>query len=394
MFIDIFILAFKNLLKNKLRSSLSILWVVIWVFTIVLVLSIGKWVENMINEQLKFLNITSIFVEPSDTVTAKSKLDGEDIYDVLNKSKNISGASIMALGKWNVIWNNKKEVFNVIGTSESFLDLMSFDLLYWEYFTRKDVDFNSKIAVVWDSIIEKNFNGNYNVIWQNIFLKNSKFKIIGIIGNTPSMYGFSFDDAVYIPFTTSEKFVLGKTSIMALIFLAKDIDTVSEAWRDIKRLLREKHKLWENDVDDFNIYESKGMIQAVNVITKALSFLIIWVAWIILIVSWIGIMNVMFAGVAEKTKDIWISRAIGAKKKDILLQFLLESIILTLFWGLIWVFLAESLIMTVNIFSDVQLIRSNGWDIFALSFALVIWVFFGIYPAKKATKLDVVESLK
>jgi putative ABC transport system permease protein len=181
---------------------------------------------------------------------------------------------------------------------------------------------------------------------------------------------------------------------MALIFLAKDIDTVSEAWRDIKRLLREKHKLWENDVDDFNIYESKGMIQAVNVITKALSFLIIWVAWIILIVSWIGIMNVMFAGVAEKTKDIWISRAIGAKKKDILLQFLLESIILTLFWGLIWVFLAESLIMTVNIFSDVQLIRSNGWDIFALSFALVIWVFFGIYPAKKATKLDVVESLK
>ena len=394
MFTDIFILAFKNLLNNKLRSFLSILWVVIWVFTIVFVLSIWKWVENMINEQLKFLNVTSIFVQQSDTLTAKSKLDWEDIYDILNKSKNVKWATLMTLWKWNIVWNNKTEVFNILWTSESFLELTSFELLYWNFFTKKQISMNSKVVVIWDWVVKKNFNWNYNIIWKSIYLRNSKFKIIWIIWNSPSMYGFDFDEAVYIPFTTSKKFVLWKTSMMALIFLATDITKVTDAVIDIKKILRESHKLKENEVDDFNVYESKWMIQAVNMITKALSFLIIWVAWIILIVSWIGIMNVMFAWIAEKTKDIWISRAIWARKKDILLQFLLESVMLTIFWWLIWIFLAESLIMVINAFSEVKLIRSNFWDLFAICFAFIIWVFFGIYPAKKATKLDVVESLK
>ncbi len=161
MFLDTVILALKSLLNNKLRSSLSILWVIIWVFTIVLVISISRWVENIINEQLKFLNVTSIFVEPADTVISKSKLDWSDVYAVLENSDNISWATTMALWKWNINANNKSESFNVIWTTETFVDVMSFELGYWEYFTKKDIIQNAKIAVVWENIVKEIFNWNY-----------------------------------------------------------------------------------------------------------------------------------------------------------------------------------------------------------------------------------------
>ena len=394
MFLDILILSIKSVLHNKLRSSLSILWIVIWVFTIVLVNSISRWVENVITEQLKFLSVTSIFVEISDTVTSKSKLDWGDTYDVLNKSENIIWATTMELWKWNIIWNNKTEVFNIIWTTETFSSVMSLDIGMWAYFNSIDVLQNKKVVVIWDQIIEKIFRWNKNVIWKNIYVWSSKFTIVWVIENAPNIPGFDLNAAVYIPYTTSEKFVLWKTSMMALVFLAKDIDNVNNAVDDIRNILREKHKLRAWEVDDFNVYEQKTMIQAVSIMLKSISFLIIWVAWIILIVSWIWIMNVMFAWVAERTKDIWISRAIWARRKDILTQFLIESVVLTFVWWLIWVLLWEWLMILINQFSEFKLIRSNSWNLFALGFAFSIGVFFWIYPAKKATKLDIVESLK
>ncbi len=394
MFLDIFILALKNLLHNKLRSFLSILGVIIGVFTIVLVSSISKWVENIINEQLKFLNVTSIFVEPSDTVISKSKLDELDAYDVLEKSKYIASATSMTIWRWNITANNQTENFSIIWTSETFSEVMSFDVAYWKYFTKKDVTQNAKVVVVWESIVNEIFRWNYEIIWKDVYVWSSKFKIVGILKNTPSISGFSFDDAVYIPFSTSKKFVIWDTGMMALAFLANDIDSVSAAVEEIKVVLRDKHKIREWDVDDFNVYEQKTMLQAVDLIITAISFLLIWVAWIILVVSGIGIMNVMFAWVAERTKDIGISRAIWARKKDVLLQFLIESVILTLLWALIWVLLWEWLIALVNHYSEIKLVRSNFGDFFAAGFAFFVWVFFWLYPAKKATNLDVVESLK
>ncbi|MFK7780248.1 MAG: ABC transporter permease [Candidatus Gracilibacteria bacterium] len=395
MFLETVVLAFKSLLNNKLRSTLSILGVIIGVFTIVLVISISRGVENIIDEQLKFLSVTSIFVEISDTITAKSKLDSSDTYDVLRKSKNVMGATTMELGKGNIIGNNTTEVFNIIGTTETFDKVMSFEIGLGNYFDNKDVVQNKKVVVIGDGVVSKVFRGNMNVIGKYIYVGSTKFKIVGVIKNAPAIPGFNLNDAVYIPYTTSKKFVLGETSMMALVFLAKDIDSVTEAVEDIRRILREKHKLRNNEVDDFNIYEQKTMIQAIDIMLKAISFLIIGVAGIILVVSGIGIMNVMFAGVAEKIKDIGIMRAIGARKIDIMRQFLIESIILTFVGGIVGVVLGELFIVLVNVYSpDVKLVNSLFGNIFALGFALTIGIFFGLYPAKKATKLDVVESLK
>ena len=394
MFLDILVLSLKNLLHNKLRSSLSVLGVVIWVFTIVLVTSISRWVETVIDEQLKFLSVTSIFVELSDTITSKSKLDSSDTYDVLRKSENIIWATTMELGKWNITWNNTTEVFNIIWTTETFDKVMSFEVGLWSYFENKDIVQNKKVVVIWGNIVDKIFRWNTNVIWKYIYVWNTKFKIVWVIENAPAIPWFDLNDAVYIPYTTSKKFVLWETSMMALVFLANDIDSVPAAIDDIRRILREEHKLREGDVDDFNIYEQKTMIQAIDIMIAAISFLIIWVAWIILVVSWIGIMNVMFAWVAERTKDIGISRAIWARKKDIMTQFLIESIVLTLIGGFVWVLLWEGIIALINVYSDVQLIRSNFGLVFAVWFAFSVGVIFWLYPAKKATNLNVVESLK
>ena len=301
----------------------------------------------------------------------------------------------MELGKWKISWNNTDDVFNIIWTTESFSEVMSFEIWQWNYFDKKDVTQNKKVVVIWNWVIEKIFRWNTNVIWKYIYIWSTKFKIVWVIKNAPNIPGFDLNEAIYIPYSTSQKFVMWDTSMMALVFMAKDIDSVPGAIEDIRSILREKHKLRSDEVDDFNIYEQKTMIQAIDIMMAAISFLIIWVAWIILVVSWIWIMNVMFAWVAEKIKDIWISRAIWARKKDILKQFLIESMILTFLWWIIWIILWELIIFLINYYSsDIKLISSITWDLFALWFALTIWIFFWLYPARKATKLDVVQSLK
>ena len=394
MFFDILTISIKSVLHNKLRSTLSILWIIIGVCTIVLVNSISGGVEKVVAEQLKFLSVTSIIVEVSDTVTSKSKLDASDTYHVLKESKNVVWATAIELWRWNISWNNKTETFNIIWTTETFNKVMNLDIEFWRYFSISEVSQSKKEVVIWNKIIEKIFRWNKNVIWKSIYVWSTKFNIIWVIKNAPVMPNMDLNATVFIPFTTSQKFVLWETSMKALVFLAKDIDTVSIAVEDIKKILREKHQIRDKEVDDFNIFEQKTIIQAISLILKSISFLLIWIAVIILIVSWIWIMNVMFAWVAERTKDIWISRAIWARKKDILIQFLIESIILTVIWWIIWVLLWEWIILLINNFSEFKMIRNNFWDLFAVSFAFFIWVFFWIYPAKKATKLDIVESLK
>lgn len=395
MLIDTIILALKSLLNNKLRSTLSVLWVIIGVSTIVLVISISKWVEQVIEEQLKFLSVTSIFVEVSDTITAKSKLSSDDTYEVVRRSDNIMGATSMELWKWNITANNETEVFNIIWTTESFPSVMSLDIWQWKYFEKKDVDQNKKVVVIGDGIIDKIFRGNTNVLGKYIYVWSTKLKIVWVVKNAPAIPGFDFNHAVYIPYSTSQKFVMWETSMMALAFLANDIPSLHDAVDDIREILRDIHKLRDNEVDDFNVYEQGTMIQALDIMMKAISFLIIWVAGIILVVSWIWIMNVMFAWVAEKIKDIGIMRAIWARKKDIMRQFLIESIVLTFFGWMIWILVWEWIIALVNMYSEsMKLIGSLWANLFAMWFAITIGIFFGIYPAKKATKLDVVESLK
>lgn len=387
---DITVFSVKNLKLNKVRSFLSVLWIIIWVFTIILVNAIWNWVDYLIKEQLKFLNVNSIIVEPT---SLSSRLKWEDLEKLLERSKYIWDGTPMIYGKWNIRFENETKDFNILWGNENFLKILNFNMKLWEFISKEDIRSKLKVAVIWKWVIENLFKWNEDVIWKSISVNKKKFKIIWIIDDIPSVWWFSFNDSIILPYSTADEVVLWDNWFMILFLQVKDIENVTAAVEEVKKLFRNFHNLKKDDSDDFNVYEQKTMISAVQLITKAISFLLIWVATIILIVSWIWIMNIMFASVAERKKEIWISRAVWATQNDIIYQFLIEWITLTIVWWIIWIIFWEWTIYIINKFSEIKLISTLFGDLFALGFAIFIWVIFWIFPAKKAAKLDPVVAL-
>lgn len=388
---DIAFFAVKNIKLNKLRSFLSILWIIIGVFTIILVISIWNWVDYLIKEQLKFLNVNSLIVEPN---SLKSKLKWEYLDKLLVDSKYITSWTQMMYGKSIVNYENEAKDFNVIWSNEKFLEMLNFSMKSWVFISKEDVASKAKVVVIWLWVIKQVLNWNEDIIGENISINKKKFKVIWIVDDLPSMWGFAFNDSVILPYTTAQDVVLGDAWFMILFLQITDLDNVTLAVEEVRNLIRSYNNLKKGDSDDFNVYEQKSMIQAVQMITSAISFLLIWVATIILIVSWIGIMNIMYASVAERKKEIGISRAIWATGKNIVFQFLIEAISLTIIGWIIWVILWESIIYLINQFSDIKLIRSTIWDIFASLFWIIIWIIFWIFPARRASELEIVSALE
>ncbi len=388
---DIVLFWIKNIKLNKTRSSLSILWIIIWVFTIILVNAIWNWVDYLIKEQLKFLNVNSVIVEPS---SLKSKLKWEYLDRILQDSKYITSWSQMMYGKSIISYENEAKDFNVLWSNEKFLDLLNFSMKTWVFISKEDVSSKAKVAVIWKWVIDKILFWDENVLGKSISIDRKKFKIIWVVDDLPSIWWFSFNDSVILPYTTAEESILWDSWMMILFLQVSDLETVSLAVEDVRKLIRSYNNLKRWDSDDFNVYEQKSMIQAVQMITSAISFLLIWVATIILIVSGIWIMNIMFASVAERKKEIGISRAIWATKKDIITQFLVESISLTVIWWIIGVLLWEGIIYLINQFSEIKLVWSLFWDLFAFMFWIIIWIIFWISPAKRASELEIVSALE
>lgn len=335
MNLSILLLAFKSLRSNKLRSALSVLGIIIGTFTIVFVNAISGGVDSFIKNQLSFLNATSIFVEPSSTSFASSRLKEEDLEKVLLKTKHVTVGSVLSMGRANVSAEGETEAYMLIGTTETFLEVMSFSIETGRYFNRKETVAADKVVVVGKDIAKKFFDRE-DVIGESITISKKKFRIVGVLGDAPSISGMSFNEVVYMPYTAAKRFVVGSAgNTHALAFIARDTESVSLAAEEIRTILRDLHDIREGEVDDFNVFEQKAMVNAVNLITQALTFLLIGIAVLILIVSGVGIMNIMYASVAERTRDIGVMRAVGARQRDIISQFLAESVSLALFGALV-----------------------------------------------------------
>ncbi len=229
-----------------------------------------------------------------------------------------------------------------------------------------------------------------------VTVARKRFRVVGIMADTPSLSGFSFDDAAYVPHTAATRFVTGDAgNAHVLVFLAKSPETVSAASLEITAALRKFHGIREGEPDDFNVYEQKAMVSAINLVTKAFTYLIVGVALLILVVSGIGIMNVMYASVAERTRDIGVMRAVGARKSDVVFQFVSESVVLSAFAATVGILLAEATVFAANsALSEFQFVRGNSGDVFALAFTISVSLVFGIAPAVRASRLDMVEALK
>lgn len=387
--------AVRSLSSNRLRSSLSVLGIVIGTFAIVFVNAIGNGVETFVRDRLGFLSATSVFVEPATSGFVPSKLKEEDLEKLLARSEYLSGGTVMSIGKANVGVPGKSEAYMLLGTDGSFLESMKFSIGSGRFFTDTETRETAKVVVVGRAMAEKFYPGR-DPLGESLSIGKTKFRIIGVLADAPSLSGMSFNDIAYLPFTSSKRFVIGEGSTtLALALLARDVESVPKASEETKRILRKIHGLSDAEPDDFNVFEQKAMVGAISMVTKALTYLLTGVAALILAVSGIGIMNVMYASVAERRKDVGILRAVGASKRDVAYRFLAESVILGLFGAGIGIALSEAAIVLTNRFStDFTLVRGNSGDFIALGFTVAIAAFFGMYPAMRAADLDPVDALR
>ncbi|EKE28652.1 MAG: hypothetical protein ACD_3C00035G0002 [uncultured bacterium (gcode 4)] len=394
LFLEILKLSFKSLRANKLRSWLSMLWIVIWVFTIILVVAIWNTVSKAIEDQFKFLNVTTLVVVPVNSTSWQSKLDARDIKYVMNNSKHISIGTELFFGRATAVYKDKKKQYNVLAWNENFSKAMPLWIKEWRFFSDSEAVRWDRVVIVWKIVVDDIFWEWTNPVGKSIIISWKTFKIIGTMLSSGWIWPFSFDDSLIMPIATTNKFLSSATEPKNMIFLAKDISVVPDAMEELKTMLRKSHwiKPWSDD--DFAVRDQWTILVLARWVASATKYLLIWVGTIVLVVSWIWIMNVMFAWVAERRKEIWIARSIWATKKSILSQFLIESVILTMLGWIIGIILGLWVILIFNAFSPYKVVNSSSGIILAIVFAFATGIFFWIYPARRAANLDPVDALR
>jgi len=389
-------MAAESLLAKKTRTFLSMLGIIIGVATIIAVFAVGQGAQQSVNAQFQNLSANSILIMPNRGrgFTSSSKLKTADAQ-LLASADHISSATGAIQGNTTVSYGSTDKSYSLVGADQNFLSLSNVKIASGRSIEPADVDSRSLVAVIGSTVASDLFSGDENPLGKEITVNSKKVEVIGVMQELGSRIGMiSIDEAVVIPSTTAEKSILGDRGQVMITLQVDNVDNTAAATSSITSILRTEHKLKVSQEDDFRIMDAGSMVAAAQESAKTMTALLTAIAAITLLVSGIGIMNVMFVTVAERTKEIGIAKAIGGKRSDILGQFLLESIILSMVGGLIGMAIGQIAIPVISHFNWIAMAASTTGPLIGFSFSVLVGVFFGFYPAWQASRLDPVDALR
>lgn len=389
-------MAFESLLAKKTRTLLSMLGIIIGVATVIAVFSVGQGAQESVNSQFRNLSANSILVMPNRGrgFTSSSKLKASDAKLLLS-AEHLSSATGAVQGNAAVSFNSIDKNYEVVGVDQNFITISNLTISQGRGLESEDVDRKANRAVIGATVVSDLFTAEQNPLGAEITVAGKKMEVVGVLKKLGSRVGMiSVDEAVIIPNTTAEKSILGSRGQVMIATTVDSVDNTKAATTSITAILRAEHKLKVSQEDDFRIMDAGSMVAAAQESAKTMTALLTAIAAITLLVSGIGIMNVMFVTVAERTKEIGIAKAIGGKRADILSQFLLESVILSMVGGLIGMALGQAAIPIISYFNLISLASSWTGPIIGFSFSVLVGIFFGFYPAFKASRLDPVDALR
>lgn len=390
-------MSFESLMSKKTRTFLSMLGIIIGVSTVIAVFAIGEGAKQSVSEQFEGLSANSIMImgNMGRNATASSKLKTSDA-DVLSEKANYVKMVVGSIqGNASVSYGSESASLTVVGGSDGYFEVSNLELTSGRFYTSEEVDNKDKVAVLGSGAIESLFEEGEDPVGKIITLSGKKFEVLGVLAEKGSSVGPTrVDDSIIIPNTTAEKSVLGSGGMTMLNVQVDSVDNVDLATAEVTSILREEHGLRDSQEDDFRIMNAGSMVETAQESAQLMSMLLIMIAAITLLVSGIGIMNVMFVTVAERTKEIGIAKAIGGKRADILFQFLLESVILSMIGGLVGVAIGQISIPVISSFNLITMASSITGPLIGFSFSVIVGIFFGFYPAYKASRLDPVDALR
>ena len=388
-------LVFKNLVQNKAKVFLTSLGIIAGAATVVAVIAIGKGGEEVVKAQFSGLSAETIYVNVDYSMGVRvfsgdfPKLTTENMDFIADESTAISGIYLRGTVFKEAIINGVKSNISVTGVTEQYSTVSNFNLACGNDIDSIDIQDETNVAVIGDGIANKYFRGAEDAIGKEVRIGNLTYKIIGVLERSADgMQGLSPDDTVFIPYSTAQRLVFDEYTTPQMVGLANDIDSVKLAMAEIDDSL-------DYLLEDDNVYvleDAGSRIEAAGESARTMNMLLISVATIVFVVGGIGIMNVLFLAVKERTKEIGILKALGSTEGNIMALFILEAVIISGFGGMMGLFLSYVFIPIVKKM-NVPVAPSIEGQLIAFTFAIVTGTAFGFYPAYKASQLKPVDAL-
>jgi len=410
-FVSGFSSGYKGLLSNKLRSFLTVLGIVIGVAAVIGMLGVGEGAKSQITSQIEKLGSNVLMVFPRRAESKEEALEWrgrskgltyEDAIAIREKISAINEVAPQIRTQERVRYLDKYWDTRLLGTSPSYQGIRNLEMDEGRFFDQEEIDSWAKVCVIGKTVKEELF-GNERPVGKDVKVRDERFTAIGVLKEKGRVGWEDFDDQILIPFTTAQKRFTGDDRVQTIFVQAKSSEATDTATQQVEALLTAKH----NKVVDFRVRSQEEFRQAIEQTASTFKLMLAGIAAISLIVGGIGIMNIMLVSVTERTREIGIRKAVGAKRRDILVQFLIESIVIAFAGGVIGIILGIGFAGTIGnmmigagtfgprrFFGGGQSVITLSSILLAFFFAVSVGIFFGMYPANKASKLDPVEALR
>jgi putative ABC transport system permease protein len=397
--------AFKSIVKNKMRTLLTMLGIIIGVGAVIVMVAIGKGAEKRIQDQISSMGTNLITIFPGSMQSrgvrfgpdSGVQLTLDDVERIRKNSTLTVAVSPMVRSGAQIIGGSGNWSTSVWGVSEQYLEIRDWPLSSGEFFSNADIRAQNKVCVVGQTIV-KNLFANEDPVGQQLRVRNVPFKIIGVLKEKgQGAFGQDQDDLLIAPYSTvlyRLSGIGGHVHIHQILVRAASLEQMEQAQAELTAIMRDAHKIPEGADDDFTVRNQTDIAATAQETSNVLTMLLASIASISLLVGGIGIMNIMLVSVTERTHEIGIRMAIGARGRDIMVQFLIEAVVLSLSGGLIGVLVGFLATWIVNMATDWNTVIAPLNVLLSFGFAGAVGVFFGYYPARKAAALNPIEALR
>lgn len=397
-------IALRALYRNKTRSLLTALGIIIGIAAVIAVVAVGQGASVMMKSQIGSMGSNLVMIFPGSSkgggfhggMGTQQTLTAEDGATIARECQMVNAMSPMVRANGQCVYQEKDWATSIQGVGEDFLRVRNWSLRDGEFFMASDLRSGARVCVLGKTVVDQLFDDE-DPVGKTVRIRNMPFRVLGVL--TPkgsAAWGQDQDDTIVVPWTTARRVLQNSpfNNVNMLLLSLTSMDTFAQAERELTAILRQRHRLASGAEDDFNIMNMTEVTQTMTQVSRLMTVLLTAIAGISLLVGGIGIMNIMLVAVTERTREIGLRMAVGARRRDILLQFLAEAIALSAVGGLIGIGLGITAARLLASANKWPILISPGAVMLAFGFSGAVGIFFGFYPAWRASRLSPIESLR
>lgn len=397
---EIITTALQSLKRNILRTSLTMLGIIIGITSVILIVSIGRGAVAFITDELTSFGTDYFQISPGNdtfsTFTGTNTLTLEDVEAIREDTSltNVKQVAPIAVANAVVVGNGEEDALTIMGVTSEVVEILRPEIMYGEFLSEETDLGAEKVAVIGSEVSETFFGEDTDPTGETIRIQDSTFRVIGVAHSTSALAGNVMNNSIYVPIQVAFTDLIGEEKIQEIDVSVHDENQINQTIEDVEFLLRDMHSLTEGQENDFMIQSAGDILTTVQTITGLLTTMIAAISGISLVVGGVGVMNIMLVSVTERTKEIGLLKAIGAKEKDILTQFLIEAVVMSLTGGIIGIILGVSGAFLISLVAGIPFVLDVIAILVAVGVSTLVGVVFGLYPARRAARLSPIEALR